>query len=153
MKAIDLAEYVIWYAEIHKYQITNLRLQKILFFLEGYSWRYFSRSAFEEDIEWWQYGPLIPIVYFYFNNHTREPLCYHVTAPLFPSKDIRSLYDIVIQRCFQLSIRDLVDMTVSKKEPLTYRAKYRPGSLDLLVVSRQDIQSYFANENPLNLKE
>ena len=43
--------------------ITNLKLQKILYFAQAYYLAKLSRPLFSEKIEAWEYGPVVPVVY------------------------------------------------------------------------------------------
>lgn len=43
--------------------ITNLKLQKLLYYLQGFWLAYYNVPLFDEDIEAWMYGPVVPIVY------------------------------------------------------------------------------------------
>ncbi len=45
------------------HKITNLKLNKIVYISLGYSLHYRNRDLFEEDIEAWKYGPVIPSLY------------------------------------------------------------------------------------------
>ena len=43
--------------------ITNLRLQKFLYYAWGYYWNSFKQYLFKDDIEAWKYGPVVKDVY------------------------------------------------------------------------------------------
>ncbi|AOA58222.1 Panacea domain-containing protein [Acinetobacter larvae] len=68
--AMDIANYIIWFANNSlELSITNLQLQKFLYFsyveyLIGCNDRLFSDS-----IEKWQYGPVVPSVYHAFKDY------------------------------------------------------------------------------------
>lgn len=59
----DVAEYVITYSEEKDYDISNLKLQKILYLIQAYSLIHTKKPCFSEDIEAWDFGPVIPEVY------------------------------------------------------------------------------------------
>lgn len=48
--------------------ISNLKLQKLLYYLQGFFIAVFDKKLFEEPIEAWQYGPVVRESYFYFKN-------------------------------------------------------------------------------------
>lgn len=62
-KAVDIARYVIDYSNYKKYRITNLRLQKILYFIQAAFLVFRQKLCFDDVIEAWGLGPVIPIVY------------------------------------------------------------------------------------------
>lgn len=49
--------------------ITNLRLQKLLYFIQAVYLVNFEEPAFNSKIEAWPYGPVVPEAYFYFKNN------------------------------------------------------------------------------------
>lgn len=49
--------------------MSNLKLQKMLYYEQGYHLAKFGKPLFEEDIEAWMYGPVVPIVYEHFSKY------------------------------------------------------------------------------------
>lgn len=43
--------------------MTNMKLQKMLYYQQGFHLAYFGTPLFEDDIEAWMYGPVVPSVY------------------------------------------------------------------------------------------
>ena len=52
--------------------LTNLKLQKMLYYEQGFHLAYFNEPLFEEPIEAWQYGPVVPVVYNYYKSRGRN---------------------------------------------------------------------------------
>lgn len=73
--AIDVAEYVLWYCEneLNK-AITNLQLQKILYYIQGEYLAVYKEPLFDNDMEAWDYGPVIPDVYYEYKRFVSEPI-------------------------------------------------------------------------------
>ena len=61
-KACDVAEYVIFYSHAKDYSISNLRLQKLLYLIQE-EFSKIGRKCFDDDIEYWDCGPIIENVY------------------------------------------------------------------------------------------
>ncbi|MEA5009950.1 Panacea domain-containing protein [Clostridium tyrobutyricum] len=68
--AIDIAKYVINYAIDINRPISNLKLQKILYYIQGNFLSELGYPAFEEEIIAWKHGPVVPEVYFEFNSYS-----------------------------------------------------------------------------------
>lgn len=49
--------------------MSNMKLQKMLYYEQGYHLAAFGTPLFEEDIEAWVYGPVVPCVYDHFKSH------------------------------------------------------------------------------------
>lgn len=60
--ALDIAKYVINKCTKEKYPISNLQLQKILYYIQR-EFLQCETIAFSEEIEAWQFGPVVPEVY------------------------------------------------------------------------------------------
>lgn len=43
--------------------MSNMKLQKLLYYQQGFHLAYFGKPLFDEDMEAWMYGPVVPIVY------------------------------------------------------------------------------------------
>ena len=63
--AVELSKYIVTKCANDKCPITNLQLQKILYYIQK---DYLSRNelAFDDLFEAWQFGPVIRQVYYYF---------------------------------------------------------------------------------------
>ena len=62
-RALDVAKYVIERCNKMGYPISNLKLQKILYFIQAEFLVAFDEQCFQEDIEAWNFGPVVPEVY------------------------------------------------------------------------------------------
>lgn len=64
-KVLDVCRHIINYSNEKNYGITNLKLQKILYFVQAYFLTYTSnhKPCFEEEIQAWAFGPVVPVAY------------------------------------------------------------------------------------------
>lgn len=63
-KALDIANKIISKTDLeHGDTISNLKLQKMMYYQQGFHLVYFGTPLFDEDIVAWQYGPVVPSVY------------------------------------------------------------------------------------------
>ena len=66
-KALDIAKKLIFKAQNDEpnggERLTNLKLQKLLYYQQGYHLAAFGTPLFSEDVESWMYGPVVPSVY------------------------------------------------------------------------------------------
>lgn len=62
--ALDIAKYVINKCTTESHPISNLQLQKILYFLQREYLQKVGRRLFSDDIQAWQFGPVVPEVYY-----------------------------------------------------------------------------------------
>ncbi|RDY30158.1 Panacea domain-containing protein [Lachnotalea glycerini] len=64
-KVLDVCRYIINYSNNKNYGISNLKLQKILYFVQAYflTNTKLQTPCFEEKIEAWDFGPVVPEAY------------------------------------------------------------------------------------------
>lgn len=56
--------------------ISNMKLQKLLYYQQGFHLAYFGTPLFDEDIEAWMYGPVVPSVYNHFKDNDNKGIEY-----------------------------------------------------------------------------
>jgi len=64
----DVAEYFLALANEKGDQMTNLRLQKLIYYAQAWHLANFPKPLFEEDFEAWVHGPVIPKLYRKYKN-------------------------------------------------------------------------------------
>lgn len=71
--ALDLSKYIVSKCIDDGHLISNLQLQKILYYIQK---DFLSRDdiAFSDDIEAWQFGPVVPNVYYYYCGYGAMPI-------------------------------------------------------------------------------
>ena len=52
--------------------MTNLKLQKMLYYQQGFHLAYFGTPLFDDEIEAWMYGPVVPSVYNHYKGNGRN---------------------------------------------------------------------------------
>lgn len=64
-KVLDVARYIINYSNNREYGISNLKLQKLLYFVQAEFLAFSDEKTpcFDEEIEAWGFGPVVPCVY------------------------------------------------------------------------------------------
>lgn len=111
--SIDVAEYIIDYRNKKSLKTTNLRLQRILFFLQTYWIETFNTILFENNFEVWAYGFVEPSSYFEFSINMGYPITL-TTGPKNPNLIYNSDKNIIsnfIDMQENYSTKELVEMT------------------------------------------
>ena len=85
--ALDLSKYIVTKCINDDHPISNLQLQKILYYIQ----KEFLKSneiAFSDNIEAWQFGPVVPNVYYHYCGYGAMPI-----SLLYENYLIRKPYD------------------------------------------------------------
>lgn len=109
--ALDVADYIVERCANLGRPVSNLQLQKILYYVQLNFLRTFDRCVFEDDILAWRHGPVVKEVYYKYNvfgRHAIVPRITQTTRGMFLEKD-RDLIDRVTDACVQLDPWELVE--------------------------------------------
>jgi len=116
--ALDIAKSIILCTDVERGDtISNLKLQKLLYYLQGYWLVIFNKPLFEEDIEAWMYGPVVPSVYEYFKGYGSRAIMpddVSETEELSFDEDEGDLFVNVLEEYGQFSAVKLMEMTHSE---------------------------------------
>lgn len=77
-KALDIAHKIIVKAANSEFEslVCNMKLQKMLYYMQGFHLAYFETPLFKEDIEAWMYGPVVPSIYEKFKSNGNAGIQY-----------------------------------------------------------------------------
>lgn len=91
--------------------MSNMKLQKMLYYEQGFHLAYFGTPLFEEETEAWMYGPVVPIVYSHYESFGKvgiEPKPDHFE---FSNKEEEALFNEVFKTYNSYSAYGLANMT------------------------------------------
>lgn len=54
--------------------ISNMKLQKLLYYEQGYHLAYYGTPLFDEEIEAWKFGPVVPQIYEKYKIYENKPI-------------------------------------------------------------------------------
>lgn len=139
--AKQIADFVIDYCVKKNYQCSNLRLQKILYFIQAYFLRIKGEPCFCDDIEAWDFGPVVPPVYReYMHYGGAEIFAYDKPTIQFLNEKDKTIVEHVIELLAPYSNTQLVKMTQHQSPWLkNYHGRAR-------VIPIQDIQEFATRE-------
>jgi len=110
--ALDLSKYIILKCVEDGYPISNLQLQKILYYIQVYFLRH-DDIAFPDTIEAWQFGPVVPNVYYHYCGYGAMPIASVHEGFTVDSKD-KSVIDGIVESKRDLDPWKLVEETHRK---------------------------------------
>ena len=123
--AIDLSKYIIWRCNRARRSISNLKLQKILYFVQAEFLVANGIPCFYERIEAWDFGPVIPEVYHKYKIFGSATIPYSGEEPCYFNQEDKNLIDGIVNACADYSASELVEITHNQSP---WREAYRPYS-------------------------
>ncbi|MDF2881994.1 MAG: hypothetical protein K0R54_2551 [Clostridiaceae bacterium] len=133
--ALELSKYIISKCTADHKPISNLQLQKILYYIQGGFYRHFKKPAFHDEITAWRHGPVVEEVYFEYNNYVASKINVNIknNVPHFYTSSELSLINRIIERLREKSPWELVDMTHRErpwKEAYVFEDKISKKSIE-----------------------
>lgn len=109
MTCFDIAEYFIWLANETGSFISNLKLQKLVYYAQAWHLALFNEPLFQEDFQAWVHGPVIPDLYHRYKQFSWRPID-EEASPNFP-EDILVFLEEVADEYFACDAYALEQMT------------------------------------------
>lgn len=111
--ALTIARYIINYSNDRGYGVTNLKLQKLLYFVQAAFLEIYGFPCFKEDMQAWTLGPVIPSVYHEFKRYGNMdiPKIFEYEGPGYDFSGVKTPYDdSVIQQNHKKSINLIIEL-------------------------------------------
>lgn len=113
-KVLDIANELLRYAQNANggELMSNMKLQKMLYYQQGFHLAMFDEPLFEEDIEAWMYGPVVPSVYDNYKIYKRNGIpCDEAAEFRFKDPKEEALFNEVCKVYGKFSAIGLMNMT------------------------------------------
>lgn len=141
--ALDIAKKVVSMTNTEQGDsITNLKLQKLLYYLQGFWLAVYDSPLFDEEIEAWMYGPVVPRVYEAYKQYGRNAIPVEECGAVIElnTKQEESLFLDVYNLYNQYSATTLVRMTHHET----------PWAMSMVgkgeVIPREQMRKYFLTQ-------
>ena len=115
--------------------ITNLKLQKLLYYAQGYFLAKKDTSLFEEDILAWEHGPVVRKIYDKYKNNGSNGIKY--------DNDFKAEIDSETERILEDVYNDYGQYTAWKLRNMTHEEEPWKNTLRNEVISKDKIKDYF----------
>ena len=143
-KALDIAKKLILKAQNDEpnggERLTNLKLQKLLYYQQGFHLAFFGTPLFAEDVEAWMYGPVVPAVYDEYSAYGSSALP-EVKVPVSLSEDEEELFNEVYDAYREFSAIGLMNRTHSER-PWLDAVPHDRGT----VITQESMMAYFKTQ-------
>ncbi len=115
--AQSVAKYFIWKSNQEGKQITNKKLQKLLYYAQAWSLVLKNRPLFKDKIEAWIHGPTIPGVYHFYKKYGFDPIKEKVTEAEIKQIPERDVLDAVWDAYGRKYDADYLEILTHNEEP------------------------------------
>lgn len=135
--ALEIAKYVINHEHKEKRQITNLRLQKLLYFVQANVLVETGNPCFDDEMEAWDYGPVVPSVYTAYCRYHSRPIDNTDTFSISEGNVVKNIND-VLDYLGDTETFELVQITHSQTPWIEARQRGKGA-----IISKASIKEFF----------
>lgn len=135
--AHQIASVVIHLYEEKGKEITNLKLQQVLYYIQAASLKKFGKPAFEDDIETWRFGASVRDLYNDFCCYIGSPIS--ISDPVVAKNyihvndDLFQCIKVIAEKSFKYSAWELADLV---KETIPWKETLRAN-----IIGKEEIKS------------
>jgi uncharacterized phage-associated protein len=142
LTAREIADYLIWLAHEHGSFISNLKLQKLLYYAQAWHLAVFNRPLFADQLEAWVHGPVVPSIYRRYKSYGFRNIDEPVEAPALPEGTVRFLRELA-EGYLGIDAYALELMTHKEDPWLKARGDLPPNRASKAKIAERDMLSYF----------
>lgn len=151
MKAKTAANYLVYIMGEAFDDLTNMKINKLLYYAQGYHLREFGKPLFDDAIEAWEHGPVVPEVYTAYRQYGEKPIT------LYDDSDVANVPPEAEDILFAVA-RKYGKYTASALRNMTHvigspwNNVYKSGRQHIVIPERL-MQEYFAESEDLRQPE
>ncbi len=143
---IAVSNYVINFYNKNNKKISNIELQKILYLIDGYYYRFFGELLFYISPVMWPYGPSYLDSYFMYNTQAVSRTLHPINSISIPSDNSKLKLTIEKVCSETIKLKSIWALVEKLNKPLRSIPKDN-------VIKPNIIKEYFRLNNPLNIEK
>ena len=140
--ANKVADYFLCFCREHGDYLTNLKLQKLVYYAQAWHLALSGKPLFDDEIQAWIHGPVIPTVYQRFKKCGYDPIGIQVEAPDFDVK-IKKYLAKIFDVFGKFTAWDLQQMTHQELPWRNARKGLAPDEPSSNAISLDDMMSFY----------
>lgn len=146
---LALADYVVLYLSKNNVEITHLKLQKIIYYIQAWSLVYHDNELFNESPQAWVNGPVYPSIYQKFKK-------FNFSNITFPDVDIENIDEITSKTANELGLGKndlhLINAVINKYGPMNpIRLVHLTHAEQPWNEARKDLNPFARSEKEISL--
>jgi uncharacterized phage-associated protein len=139
----DLSDFLLVESRERGEILTNLKLQKLLFYAQAWYLALKDRPLFQEDMEAWVHGPVLPSQYHRFKDFQWKPILQDIVRPEIGAADVEDHLNEIIDVFGTETAVALELMTHHEKPWLDARGDLPPDALSRNPISKDSMRDYY----------
>ena len=138
--ALTIAKWI-----INKIHPEPLKLQKLLYLAQGYSYAFYDRPLFYDELEGWVHGPVVRDVYNKFSSYQYN--CIDINFEIEDlDEDAKDVLNYVVDNFAKYDAKYLEKLSREQEPWISSRGGLDPDERSDKTISKESIANYFINE-------
>ncbi|BAY33672.1 putative prophage protein [Nostoc carneum NIES-2107] len=143
LSCFQVADYFIWLANETGAFISNLKLQKLVYYAQAWHLALHETPLFPEDFQAWVHGPVIPSLYQKYKNFGWQPILEDASPKLPP--EIQDFLNEVAQEYFSCDGYELEQMTHVEAPWNLARGNLAPDAPSNAIIQKEWMKEYYGS--------
>lgn len=122
-----------------------LKLQKLLYLAQGYSYAFYDRPLFSDELEGWVHGPVVREVYNRFKDYQYNSIDINFEVEELDD-EAKDVLDYVINNFSKYDAKYLEELSHEQEPWILSRGGLDPDERSDKTISKESISNYFINE-------
>ncbi len=141
-----IADYILCHFHDRGDDISHLKLQKLVYYAQGWFLGLHGEELFKDRLEAWVHGPVQPELYQRFEQYKYHPITEEKDCRDFSEKRIKKLLDYILDRYGHFSASQLENMTHEEPTWLNARNGLSPDENGNEIITVDSMKEFFENE-------
>ena len=141
LSCFDIANYFIWLANETGSFISNLKLQKLVYYAQAWHLAIHETPLFKEDFEAWIHGPVVPVLYQKYKQFGWHPIDENVELEL-PEK-VKEFLNEISEEYFACDAYELEQMTHIEEPWKLARVGLLPDTPSTAIIRKEWMKEYY----------
>ena len=122
--------------------MSNLKLQKLLYYVQGYHLARMGTPAFSDLVKAWAHGPVVPVVYHRFKKYSWHEIDQVPEMPAIPD-NLSKVIDAVLRRYLGFSSVELEELTHAESPWIGARGGHSVGAPISPTIPNTKLKQFF----------
>lgn len=137
-----IVDYFIYVANDTGSFISNLKLQKLVYYAQAWHLGIYDTPLFDDDFEAWVHGPVIPLLFHKYKEFGWKPILKEVQKPEFPPQLEEFLEDITEVYFIREGLE--LEMMTTREDPWIYARKgLARDESSHAIITKESMRSYY----------
>jgi len=142
----EVADYILWYFQEAGQPITNLKLQKLLYYVQAWHLAVADNEPlFDSTFKAWTHGPVNTETYHRFKDFRWNPIEGEINKPELP-QDALELIDEVLENYGEFSAYQLEYLTHQERPWLEARGDLEPDEASTAVIKNESMAEFYRSQ-------